>query len=690
MTLYDDAASSTEGSSVQKEFKPKRSSLGYSKMKPHFARDYQGSPEYVRYAEPLPPYPANLPYSPIYFPPPPMYYPPYNNNSIHHPLTSLKHSESPLRDDEQDDLEIIMHNEDTTPAVLHRASPRENGSISDFNLRKQLEYYFSRQNLANDAYLVSQMDADLYVPIATIAKFKRVRDWTTDIDVVVKTLQESTAVIVDETGTKVKPNISLQRTTVILRDIPEATEEEISDLLRELNSPPVKTIKQDVGNMWYITFESEEDALKILFDIRGKTFKDQPIAARMKSEPVLRSIQTKKSSSTDLESQTSHSDMSSSPSVNPQADTVSSSSTTTNHIGAAIDHSNSTLPPGSFGFYYSYGAPYGNKWSSQVPNTIPYPGHSYESAPSLRYPFTHYPRGWKMRSKHMNHVHQHSPGPNTRNGWQHSPIAQGATMKDKALPHEMSQLSIHDSPATSNNDASLKMTNTVPRHSHRNNKFSKDRKSQSPYGGEKRNDNRSAHLHQHKSATSDQGRRRESAGSNAMNATRGKKRPDKRRKGRSKDSGQLPPPPPDLRLANFPPLPTGASCNKSKDTLSLSDDRNSANGTNGTDGTNSANGATVMNGTMGGAHKRSTADIVKGTVTSSPWSKQKPSPYNTIETVDKQEKISQKSDSVVKEKHKEKEEEVDAFPSLCNAIPIKSSPFSYADMLKKAHDGPAS
>lgn len=37
---------------------------------------------------------------------------------------------------------------------------------------KQIDYYFSRQNLANDAYLVSQMDSDMWVPIATIAGFK--------------------------------------------------------------------------------------------------------------------------------------------------------------------------------------------------------------------------------------------------------------------------------------------------------------------------------------------------------------------------------------------------------------------------------------------------------------------------------------------------------------------------------------
>lgn len=33
----------------------------------------------------------------------------------------------------------------------------------------QIEFYFSKENLARDPYLVSQMDAQLFVPISVIA-----------------------------------------------------------------------------------------------------------------------------------------------------------------------------------------------------------------------------------------------------------------------------------------------------------------------------------------------------------------------------------------------------------------------------------------------------------------------------------------------------------------------------------------
>lgn len=41
-------------------------------------------------------------------------------------------------------------------------------------IQLQFEYYFSRENLANDSYLVSQMDGDQYVSISTVAKFNQV------------------------------------------------------------------------------------------------------------------------------------------------------------------------------------------------------------------------------------------------------------------------------------------------------------------------------------------------------------------------------------------------------------------------------------------------------------------------------------------------------------------------------------
>ena len=101
--------------------------------------------------------------------------------------------------------------------------------------------------MANDTYLLSQMDNDQYVPIWTVANFNQVKKLTNDIKLITEVLRgmykiklccsalvilfhcakfalgisESPNVQVDEEGQKVRPNH--KRCIVILREIPDST-----------------------------------------------------------------------------------------------------------------------------------------------------------------------------------------------------------------------------------------------------------------------------------------------------------------------------------------------------------------------------------------------------------------------------------------------------------------------------------
>ena len=86
---------------------------------------------------------------------------------------------------------------------------------------------FSHTALGYSFSLVSQMNSSLFVPIVTIANFKMVKALTTDLSLIVDVLRSSKNVIVDETGTMVKPNIKLNRTTLILRELPEDATAEV-------------------------------------------------------------------------------------------------------------------------------------------------------------------------------------------------------------------------------------------------------------------------------------------------------------------------------------------------------------------------------------------------------------------------------------------------------------------------------
>lgn len=70
-------------------------------------------------------------------------------------------------------------------------------------LKKQIEYYFSEENLQKDFFLRRKMDAEGYLPISLIASFRRVQGLTQDVNKVVEALRESTALeLID--GVKVR------------------------------------------------------------------------------------------------------------------------------------------------------------------------------------------------------------------------------------------------------------------------------------------------------------------------------------------------------------------------------------------------------------------------------------------------------------------------------------------------------
>ena len=92
--------------------------------------------------------------------------------------------------------------------------------------------------MANDTYLLSQMDNDQYVPIWTVANFNQVKKLTKDIKLITEVLRESPNVQVDEEGQKVRPNH--KRCIVILREIPDST--------------PLEDVKVRVTFVFYISF----------------------------------------------------------------------------------------------------------------------------------------------------------------------------------------------------------------------------------------------------------------------------------------------------------------------------------------------------------------------------------------------------------------------------------------------------
>ncbi|XP_066909576.1 la-related protein 1B [Halyomorpha halys] len=63
-------------------------------------------------------------------------------------------------------------------------------TLSEY-VRKQIEYYFSEENLMKDLFLRRKMDKDGYLPVTLIASFHRVRALTTDLSKVIEAIESS-------------------------------------------------------------------------------------------------------------------------------------------------------------------------------------------------------------------------------------------------------------------------------------------------------------------------------------------------------------------------------------------------------------------------------------------------------------------------------------------------------------------
>ncbi|KDO23189.1 hypothetical protein SPRG_20878 [Saprolegnia parasitica CBS 223.65] len=156
-------------------------------------------------------------------------------------------------------------------------------------LQSQVEFYFSKANLATDSYLVSQMNAQMFVPIDTILGFAKIKALSDDAALLIDAIKDSQIVVLNDEKNAIKPNIKSERNTIILREIPSATAPaEVEAIFAGCGA--VTSVRSDVGDTWFVTMATEEEAVNTLLALRNKTFNNAPIKARLKSENLFKSF----------------------------------------------------------------------------------------------------------------------------------------------------------------------------------------------------------------------------------------------------------------------------------------------------------------------------------------------------------------------------------------------------------------
>ncbi|XP_033742068.1 la-related protein 1B-like [Pecten maximus] len=86
----------------------------------------------------------------------------------------------------------------------------DDSTLKDF-IKKQIEYYFSEENLQKDFFLRRRMSKEGWLPISLIAGFHRVQNLTRDIQVIIDSVSGSTAVEISEDFTKMRSGVDPEK-----------------------------------------------------------------------------------------------------------------------------------------------------------------------------------------------------------------------------------------------------------------------------------------------------------------------------------------------------------------------------------------------------------------------------------------------------------------------------------------------
>lgn len=248
----------------------------------------------------------------------------------------------------ESDVPVANISSETETPILENKNEAylENSPELLTGLSKQLQYYFSPQNLAKDTYLNTIMQLNSgFVPISILVNFGNINrivgrfatglgmDDTVDIDVsnllrksalsadsglqIVLLNQEGQVLAThgDDNFDELKETVTFEgigscstankngdeadsdvsaadkASTVILRDVPEsATEDDIRSIFQSDDfSPNLTNIEKEVGQCWFVTIDSatsQQDLVTILLGLRSKLICNEPIKARLKTQSI--------------------------------------------------------------------------------------------------------------------------------------------------------------------------------------------------------------------------------------------------------------------------------------------------------------------------------------------------------------------------------------------------------------------
>ncbi|XP_059169226.1 la-related protein Larp4B-like isoform X3 [Physella acuta] len=159
-------------------------------------------------------------------------------------------------------------------------------------IRKQMQFYFSAENLPNDKFLNSKMDPDKYIPLDIFLDFNRIKPICSNYEQLAQAVESSSILELNESRNKVR--VSQCRKTLTLRGFPAtATEEDVRQFILDMGAPTPTHIEfvmvKDKCSTWYVSFKDESIALNSFFLLHNQKadYKGYPIGCCIKSSGTM-------------------------------------------------------------------------------------------------------------------------------------------------------------------------------------------------------------------------------------------------------------------------------------------------------------------------------------------------------------------------------------------------------------------
>jgi len=153
------------------------------------------------------------------------------------------------------------------------------------SLKDCLNYVLSKEYISvffPNALGQLQYSQEVFIDIKDILNVSLIGAITNDVGLITRVLKENNKYSLDEEHNILKVQLS-DRTMIMLRDIPDNTpQEEIKELFAEY-AEHIVNMQPEIGNNYYVNFDSSEVAQNAFNYVREKKFRDKTVGCCIKS-----------------------------------------------------------------------------------------------------------------------------------------------------------------------------------------------------------------------------------------------------------------------------------------------------------------------------------------------------------------------------------------------------------------------